>query len=218
MCIRDRFGGWWSGNGHQHHRYGERGERRDCVLVGTDDTIAAATTTLAGVFLPAEKTKLTGVETGATADQTDAEIKTAYEANADTNAFTDADETKLDGIATGAQVNVGTDLSFVRDNNSLEVKSSTGTNVDLPAATDSLVGVFLPAEKVKLTGIETGATADQTASEIKTAYESNSDTNAFTDADESKLDGIATGAEVNVQADLLEESSSTNPNLSLIHI
>lgn len=42
------------------------------------------------------------VEDGATADQTGAEIKTAYEAEADTNAFTDAEQTKLAGIETGA--------------------------------------------------------------------------------------------------------------------
>ena len=48
----------------------------------------------------------------------------------------------------------------------------------------------------KLDGIESGATADQTAAEIKTAYESNADTNAFTDADESKLDGIEASADV----------------------
>ena len=42
--------------------------------------------------------------------------------------------------------------------------------------------------------VENGATADQSASEIKTAYESNSNTNAFTDARLSKLNGIASGA------------------------
>ena len=46
--------------------------------------------------------KLDGIETGATADQTDSEIKTAYENNLDTNAFTDAEQTKLSGIETGA--------------------------------------------------------------------------------------------------------------------
>ena len=35
------------------------------------------------------------------------------------------------------------------------------------------------AQYTKLDGIETGATADQTASEIKTAYESNPNTNAL---------------------------------------
>lgn len=37
---------------------------------------------------------------------TPASIKTQYESNADTNAFTDADESKLDGIASGAEVNL----------------------------------------------------------------------------------------------------------------
>ena len=50
----------------------------------------------------------------------------------------------------------------------------------------------------KLAGIEPNATADQTASEIKTLYESNSDTNAFTDAEKTKLSqqsGTNTGDE-----------------------
>lgn len=46
--------------------------------------------------------KLDGIEASATADQSDAEIKTAYENNSDTNAFTDALLTKLNGIETSA--------------------------------------------------------------------------------------------------------------------
>ncbi len=53
---------------------------------------------------------------------------------------------------------------------------------------------FTTAEKLKLAGVEVGATADQTATEIKTAYESNADTNAFTDAEKTKLAGIEAGA------------------------
>lgn len=37
---------------------------------------------------------------------TDAEVKAAYESNADTNAFDDTEQSKLAGIATGAEVNV----------------------------------------------------------------------------------------------------------------
>ena len=55
-------------------------------------------------FTTALNTKLTNIETAATADQTDAEIKTAYEANADTNEFSDAEQTKLSGIATSANL------------------------------------------------------------------------------------------------------------------
>jgi len=46
----------------------------------------------------------------------------------------------------------------------------------------------------KLDGIEASATADQTASEIRTLVESASDSNVFTDADHTKLNGIASSA------------------------
>ena len=60
-------------------------------------------TTIAKGFLSAvDKTKLDTVESGATADQTDAEIKIAYESNANTNEFSDAEQTKLLGIEDGA--------------------------------------------------------------------------------------------------------------------
>ena len=53
----------------------------------------------------------------------------------------------------------------------------------------------LTASEVRsIINVEDGATADQSASEIKTAYESNSDTNAFTDALLSKLNGISASA------------------------
>ena len=61
--------------------------------------IANATTSAAGYQSAADKTKLDGIESNATADQTGAEIKTAYEGEANTNAFTDAEKTKLSGIA-----------------------------------------------------------------------------------------------------------------------
>ena len=54
------------------------------------------------MFTDADHTKLNGIEANATADQTDAEIKTAYENNSDTNAFTDALQTKLNGIEASA--------------------------------------------------------------------------------------------------------------------
>jgi len=67
------------------------------------DDLADGTTNV--MMTAAERTKLTGVETGATADQTDAEIRAAVEAATDSNVFTDADHTKLDGIAAGATAN-----------------------------------------------------------------------------------------------------------------
>jgi len=49
-----------------------------------------------------ERNKLAGIEADATGDQTGAEIKLAYEGEADTNAFTDAEKNKLAGIEAGA--------------------------------------------------------------------------------------------------------------------
>ena len=60
------------------------------------------------------------------------------------------------------------------------------------AATDS--NTFTDADHTKLNGIESSATADQTAAEIRTLVESASDSNVFTDADHSKLNGIESGA------------------------
>lgn len=48
------------------------------------------------------KAKLEGIESGATADQTNAEIRAAVEAASNSNVFTDADHTKLNGIETAA--------------------------------------------------------------------------------------------------------------------
>lgn len=60
---------------------------------------------------------------------------------------------------------------------------------------------FDSASSTKLAGIEEGAEVNPTASEIKTSYESNANTNAYTDAEKTKLSGIAENAEVNVNAD-----------------
>jgi len=60
--------------------------------------------TVNGRDIATDGSKLDGIVSGATADQTGAEIKALYEAEANTNAFTDAFQTKLSGIETGADV------------------------------------------------------------------------------------------------------------------
>jgi len=51
-------------------------------------------------------------------------------------------------------------------------------------------GRDVATDGAKLDGIEANATADQTAAQIKTAYESNSNTNEFSDAEKTKLSNI----------------------------
>ena len=60
--------------------------------------------------------------------------------------------------------------------------------------TGTVDGRDVAADGTKLDGIEAGATADQTASEIRSLVESATDSNVFTDADHSKLNGIEAGA------------------------
>ena len=54
---------------------------------------------------------MNGIEAGAEVNQTDAEIKTQYESNPDTNAFTDAEKDKLAGIEAGADMTKAESLS-----------------------------------------------------------------------------------------------------------
>ena len=106
--------------------------------------------TVDGRDVSADGTKLDGIETGATADQTAAEIRTLVESASDSNVFTDADHTKLNGI----------EASATADQTNAEIRAA------VEAASDS--NVFTDADHTKLNAIEAGATADQTASEIKT--------------------------------------------------
>ena len=123
-------------------------------------------------FTAAEKTKLGTVERNAAADQTGAEIKAAYEGEADTNAFTNAEKTKLTGIETGATAD------------------QTGAQIKTAYENQNDTNAFTNAEKTKLATVETNAAADQTGAQIKTAYEAESDTNAYTDSEKTKLGNL----------------------------
>ena len=79
-------------------------------------------------------------------------------------------------------------------NTKIETSSSGATITGNISVTGTVDGRDVATDGTKLDGIESNATADQSASEIKTAYESNSNTNAFTDARLSKLNGIESGA------------------------
>ncbi len=108
-----------------------------------------------------------------------ATVKTAYEGQSNTNAFTDIEKTKLAAI----------EASATADQTGAQIKTAYEAELDTNAFTDT--------EKTKLAAIEASATADQTGAQIKTAYEAEANTNAFTDAERTKLTGVAASAEVN---------------------
>ena len=66
----------------------------------TKNYIDTFTGNIDGRDLSVDGAKLDGIETNATADQTNAEIRAAVEAASDSNVFTDADHTKLNAAAT----------------------------------------------------------------------------------------------------------------------
>jgi len=76
---------------------------------GTMDFVVASQTD--ENFTTADHSKLDGIEASATADQTDAEIRTAVGAASDSNIFTDADHSKLDAIEGSADVTDGTNVA-----------------------------------------------------------------------------------------------------------
>ena len=83
----------------------------DAVNVGILDTGGyLAATNVEGALqelmpeLDANTSKLAGIESGATTDQTDAEIRTAVDAATDSHVFTDSDIAKLNSVATGATI------------------------------------------------------------------------------------------------------------------
>ena len=132
------------------------------------------TGTVDGRDVAADGTKLDTIESGATADQTNAEIRTAVEAASDSNVFTDADHTKLNAIEANA----------TQDQTASEIRAL------VESASDS--NVFTDADHTKLNAIESGATGDQSNAEIRAAVEAASDSNVFTDADHTKVNNAAT--------------------------
>tara|TARA_R110000803_G_scaffold148262_2_gene213677 strand:- start:8517 stop:10400 length:1884 start_codon:yes stop_codon:yes gene_type:complete len=135
-----------------------------------------------GAFVDGDKTKLDAIEASATADQTDAEIRTAVEAASDSNVFTDADHSKLNAIEASADVtdtdNV-TAAGALMDSevtNLVDVKAfdtadyataAQGSKADSAQQPPS-EGAFANGDKTKLDAIEASADVTDTAN-VKTA-------------------------------------------------
>ncbi len=181
-----------------------QGATADAALPKAGGAMTGAITTNStfdGRDVATDGTKLDGIEAGATADQTASEIRALVESASDSNVFTDADHTKLNAIEASADVTdtanvvaaliAGTNITIAANG----TITSTDTNTTYSIQNGELSqNNFTNADHSKLDGIEAGATADQTAAEIKTLVGSATDSNVFTDADHTKLDGIETAA------------------------
>ncbi len=100
------------------------------------------------IISAAERTKLDGIEVLATTDQTGAEIKVAYEAEADTNAYTDAEKSKLaaiEALATADQTGAEIKIAY---------EAEADTNAYDDAAVTKLGGVEALADVTDATNVE----------------------------------------------------------------
>ena len=82
--------------------------------VSATDRVLGRDSSGAGIIeeiTPANLRTMINVEDGATADQTNAEIRTAVEAASDSNVFTDADHTKLNSVESSADVTDATNVN-----------------------------------------------------------------------------------------------------------
>ena len=116
-------------------------------------------------FTNADHSKLDGIETGATADQTGAEIKSLYEGESNTNAFTDAEKTKLAGISASAGATTFTGLGDTPANFS----GAGGKTVKVNSSADALEFVDQISDVVGDTTPQLGGDLDVQAREINTS-------------------------------------------------
>jgi len=93
--------------------------------------------TVDGRDVSTDGTKLDGIESGATADQTAAEVRTLVGSATDSNVFTDAEKTKLTGISAGADVTSTKSINDLTDVNTAGV--SDGKILKYQASSSSFI-------------------------------------------------------------------------------
>ena len=123
---------------------------------------------------------------------------------------------KLDGIAAGAEVNVATNLSQTTAAAQLTIASSTGTNIVVAEASDTIAGLMSTTHHDKLDGIEASATADQTAIEIINLL--NSDLGGDKQIGTQTDDKMTFGGSVTVTGDLQVNGTTTTVDSTTVNI
>lgn len=139
---------------------------------------------------PAQIRAALGVEAGATADQTGAEIASLYEAEANKNAFTDAEKAKLAGLDASLFLGVYVNLTALQ---LAHASPATGSYAYVDAGASQDISIYIwDATDGQYVQQASGGT--ETNASVKTKYEANPDTNAFTDQEKSKLGAVEDGA------------------------
>ena len=116
--------------------------------------------TVDGRDVATDGSKLDGIEAGATADQTNEQIRDAVEAASNSNTFTDADHTKLDGIEDNATADqTSSDIKTLLASDNLTDAHLAQNSVGTSEIKDDAVG----ADQLANTSVTAGSYGGSTA-------------------------------------------------------
>ena len=122
-------------------------------------------------------------------------IKSIYESNSDTNAFTDAEKSKLAGLESSKFVGEFTSLAALQ---AAFPTAPVGSYAYVDTGAGQPVEKYIWDNNDSQWELQQGQSTAETPATIKSKYESNPDTNAFTDSEKSLLgnqSGVNTGDE-----------------------
>jgi hypothetical protein len=142
-----------------------------------------------------EKVVLSNTSGTNTGDETAASVKTKYESNANTNAYTDGEKTKLAGLESSKFLGEFVSLLALQ---TAFPSPSVGSYAYVDTGTGQDVEKYLWDSSDSQYVLQQGSSTAETPATIKTKYESNANTNAFTDTEKTNLSnqsGTNTGDE-----------------------
>ena len=193
----------------------------------TDAEIRAAVEAASdsNVFTDADHTKLNGIATGATAYTNANAISAVTGSDLDMggnkvlfgNVYSATSDLPSASTYHGMFAHVhGTGKGYFAHNGSW-VPLANASDIVTYTVQDGQLSQnnFTNADHSKLDAIEANATADQTASEIRTLVESATDSNVFTDADHTKLNAVEASADVTDTANVVAAlTAGTNVSIA----
>ena len=173
--------------------------------------------TFDGRDVATDGTKLDTIETSATADQTGAQIKTAYEA--ETSAFTDAQFTKLSGIEASADV---TDATNVNAAGALMLSDTTTAGLGIVIDEDNMssdLSTKVPTQQSVKAYVDAEVASKDALSELSGTLDDITDGTTYkrmSATEQTKLSGIVTSANLYVHPNHSGEVTSTADGATVI--
>lgn len=126
--------------------------------------------------------------------------------------YTAAEKAKLAGLEAAHFKGLHASLAALQ---AAHPSAAAGDYADVDSGTGADVARFIWDVSDSTWIIQSGASGSMTAAQIKTAYESNPDTNGYSDAEKAKLGAIAAGATANAtDAALRDRSTHTGSQLT----